>query len=40
MESEFESGQDASWIAHLEAIKRRLGPDGIRAAQCGVQHIR
>jgi hypothetical protein len=37
---ELERRQDAKWIAHLEAIKRKLGPDGERAARTGVAHWR
>ncbi len=33
--SEFQPGEDARWIAHLQAIKRKLGPDGIRAGKQG-----
>ena len=36
---EIEPHQDARWIAHLEAIKRRIGPDGDRAARKGVDQI-
>lgn len=35
---EDEPGQDARWIAHLEAIKRKIGPDGDRAARKGVEY--
>jgi hypothetical protein len=37
-EPEIEPRQDARWIAHLEAIKRKIGPDGTRAARTGVEH--
>jgi hypothetical protein len=37
---ELESRQDAKWIAHLEAIKRKLGPDGMRAARRGIARWR
>ena len=33
---EDELGQDAVWIAHLEAIKRKIGSDGLAAASQGV----
>ena len=36
--SEFQPGEDAKWIAHLQAIKRKLGPDGLRAATEGVEN--
>ena len=29
-------GQDTEWIAHIEAVKQRIGPDGNTAAQRGV----
>jgi hypothetical protein len=29
-------GDDARWIAHLEAIKDKIGPDGADAASEGV----
>ncbi len=29
-------GQDAEWIAHLEAVKQTIGPDGATAVQRGV----
>jgi hypothetical protein len=28
--------QDAEWIAHIEALKQTIGPDGTAAAQRGV----
>ena len=28
--------QDAEWIAHIEAVKQAIGPDGATAAQRGV----
>jgi len=28
--------QDAEWIAHIEAVKQTIGPDGASAAQRGV----
>lgn len=28
--------QDAKWIAHIEAVKQRIGPDGASAAKRGV----
>jgi hypothetical protein len=33
---EFERGEDAKWIAHLEAIKAKIGSGGIDAASEGV----
>ena len=33
---EDKSRQDAEWIAHLEAVKEAIGPDGATAAQRGV----
>ena len=33
---EDEPGQDAEWIAHIEAVKQAIGPDGAAAAQRGV----
>lgn len=33
---EDEPGQDAEWIAHLEAVKKTIGPDGTIAATAGV----
>ena len=35
---EIEPRQDAKWIAHVEAIKRKIGPDGDRAARNGVEY--
>ena len=29
---ETEPGETAKWIAHLERIKKKIGPDGARAA--------
>lgn len=29
-------GQDGKWIAHLEAVKQAIGPDGAAAARRGV----
>jgi len=34
--SEDYAGQDAAWIAHLDAILRKIGPDGRLAALQGV----
>jgi hypothetical protein len=34
--TEVEPGQDARWITHLEAIRRKIGPDGASAAHEGV----
>ena len=28
--------QDAKWIAHIEAVKQTIGPDGTTAAERGV----
>lgn len=28
--------QDAEWIAHIEAVKQAIGPDGATAARRGV----
>jgi hypothetical protein len=33
---EDEPGEDARWVAHLEAIKEKIGPDGTDAASQGV----
>lgn len=30
-------GQDAAWIAHIEAIKKKIGSDGSTAADAGVE---
>jgi len=30
-------GQDAEWIAHIEAVKQAIGPDGAAAAHQGVE---
>ena len=30
-------GDDAKWIAHLEAIKQKIGPDGANAVHEGVE---
>jgi hypothetical protein len=35
--SEDHSGLDTEWIAHIEAIKERIGPDGLDAALRGVK---
>jgi hypothetical protein len=29
-------GQDAEWIAHIEAVKQTIGPDGATAAYRGI----
>ena len=34
--SEDEPGQDAEWIAHLDALREKIGPDGTSAASEGV----
>jgi hypothetical protein len=34
--SENKSRADAEWIAHLEDLKRAIGPDGTTAAQRGI----
>jgi hypothetical protein len=33
---EDEPGQDAEWIAHLDALREKIGPDGTSAASQGV----
>ncbi len=33
---EDEPGQDAQWIAHLDALRAKIGPDGSVAAHEGV----
>ena len=33
--TEVDIGQDARWITHLQAIKRKIGSDGDLAAQQG-----
>jgi hypothetical protein len=33
---EDEPGQDAEWIAHIAAIRTKIGPDGTAAANEGV----
>jgi hypothetical protein len=33
---EDEPGQDAEWIAQLDAIREKIGPDGTSAAHAGV----
>jgi len=35
--SEDKPGQDAEWIAHLETLKKTIGPDGAAAANQGVE---
>jgi hypothetical protein len=34
---EDKTGQDAEWIAHIEAVKQTIGPDGAAAARRGVE---
>lgn len=34
---EDKAGQDSEWIAHLEAVKQTIGPDGTIAARRGVE---
>jgi hypothetical protein len=34
------AGQDAAWITHLDAILRKIGPDGRLAARDGVGRSR
>jgi hypothetical protein len=34
---EDEPGQDTKWIAHIDAIREIIGPDGVAAAHEGVQ---
>jgi len=31
------AGQDADWVAHLDAIIKKIGPDGWQAARDGVE---
>jgi len=33
-------GQDAAWVAHIEAIKEKIGSDGSVAADKGVAGIK
>jgi hypothetical protein len=33
---ENEPGQDAEWIAHLDALREKIGPDGASAARDGI----
>jgi hypothetical protein len=33
-------GQDGEWIAHIEAVKQTIGPDGATAAEQGVPRSR
>ena len=35
-EPEDTPGQDARWLAHLDAIKEKIGPDGSSAARAGI----
>lgn len=35
--TEDDVGQDANWITHLDAIIKKIGPDGRLAARDGVQ---
>lgn len=34
-----EPGEDAKWIAHLEAVRQKIGPDGATAAYEGVHRV-
>jgi len=34
--SEDEPGQDAEWLAHIDAIRAKIGPDGSLAAHEGI----
>jgi hypothetical protein len=34
---ENEPGQDAEWIAHMDAIREKIGPDGTYAAREDIQ---
>ncbi len=34
---EFERGEDARWLTHLNAIKRKIGADGLSAAKNGIR---
>lgn len=34
------AGQDARWIAHIEAVQETIGPDGATAAHRGVERSR
>ncbi len=34
---EDEPGQDAEWIAHIETVREKIGPDGATAALEGVE---
>ena len=34
--SEDEPGQDSKWLAHLDAVLEKIGPDGTSAASEGV----
>jgi len=34
---EFERGEEARWLAHLSAIKGKIGDDGLAAAKGGVR---
>jgi len=34
--SEDKPGQDAKWIAHIDALRAKIGPDGTAAAHEGV----
>jgi hypothetical protein len=37
--SEDVSGADSKWIAHLDRLRLRIGPDGAKAAQEGVRPV-
>lgn len=34
--SEDAAGADSKWIAHLDELRQKIGPDGAKAAQEGV----
>lgn len=37
---EDEPGKDAEWIAHLDAVSEKIGPDGTTAADEGIERSR
>ena len=37
--SEDASGADAKWIAHFDELRRKIGPDGAKAAREGVAPV-
>jgi hypothetical protein len=39
-EPEDTSGEDARWLAHLDAIREKIGLDGISAARDGIARSR